>query len=94
MKKELLFAEASVTIGETSIILLVRQDIIWFNIKGVLYFDVRKQPVYVVLTRHGQSKVLDMLGCEIPIHQAEMEFPCLNANPAGAGYPLREQQHY
>jgi len=94
MKIEMLSAETPETIGDMTITPLVRQEVICFCIKDVLIFDVKKQPVYVVLTSNGHSKVLDMLGCEIPIHQAETEFPCLNVNPAGAGYPLREQQHY
>ncbi|MCX6008201.1 MAG: hypothetical protein NTZ34_13205 [Chloroflexi bacterium] len=81
MKKEILTAEAPVVIGDVTLKLLVKQSISWFTIKGVLYFNVIKQPVYAVLSRRGSSKVLDMLGQEISIHQVKLEYPGLDVAP-------------
>ena len=86
MKKEILAAEAPVIIGEVTIKLLVKQSISWFSIKGVLYFNVRKEPVYAVLSCRGSSKVLDMLGQEISIHQVKLEYPGLDVVPGGAEF--------
>jgi hypothetical protein len=87
MKKEILFAEAPVVAGEVTLKLLVRQSILWFNIKGVLYFSVSKEPVYAVVSYRGSSKVLDMMGQEIPIHQVKLEYPDLDAVPGEATFP-------
>jgi hypothetical protein len=81
MKKEILVAEAPIIIGEVTLTLLVKQSIAWFNIKGVLSFSVRKQPVYAVLSCRGSSKVLDMLGQEISMNQVKLECPGLDVVP-------------
>lgn len=87
MKKEIPVADGPIIIGNVTITLLVRHVVSWFYIKGLLYFDVRKQPVYAVLSRNGQCKITDMLGQDVTIDQAKSEFPCLDSGPAGAMSP-------
>jgi hypothetical protein len=86
MKKEILVVEAPVIIGDVTLKLLVKQSISWFSIKGVLYFNVIKQPVYAVLSYRGSSKVLDMLGQECSIHQVKLEYPDLDLVPGEAEF--------
>ena len=87
MKKEILVAETPVAFGEVTLKMLVKQSILWFNIKGVPYFSVSKEPVYAVLSCRGGSKVLDMMGREIPIHQVKLEYPDLDAALGEATFP-------
>ena len=72
--------------GDVTLKLLVKQSILWFNIKGVPYFSVSKEPVYAVLSCRGGSKVLDMMGREIPIHQVKLEYPDLDVVPGEAEF--------
>ena len=87
MKKEIITAEAPVVIGEVTLTLLVKQSISWFTIKCVLSFNVRKEPVYAVLSYRGKSKVLDMLGQECSIHQVKLEYPDLDLVPGESEFP-------
>ncbi len=81
MKKEMMAAETPVLIGDVTVTLLVRQVITWFWVKGVLIIDAEKEPVYAVLSCRGSSKVQDMMGREISIHQVKLEYPCLDVVP-------------
>lgn len=89
MKKETYVAEAPVTAGGMEITLLAKQSVTWSYLKGVWYFDLRKQPVYAVFSCNGRVTVTDMLGQEVPIDQARSEFPCWGSGPEGAA-SLRE----
>ena len=86
MKKEILVVEEPVIIGDMTITPLVRQVVTWFSIKGVLIINAEKQPVYAVLSCRGSSKVLDMLGQEVSIHQVKLEYPGLGAVPGEAEF--------
>lgn len=89
MRKEMYVAEAPVTAGGMEITLLVRQSVTWSCLKGVWYFDLRKQPVYAVFSCNGKVTVINMLGQEVPIDQARFEYPCWGSGPAVAA-SLRE----
>jgi len=81
MKKDVIVADAPVTIGGTTLTPLVKQSYTWMDICGVLSFTAIKHPVYIIISCQGRSRLLDMLGQDVSIHQAKLEYPGLDVVP-------------
>jgi hypothetical protein len=71
MKRVEQSCEGPLQVGNLSITAIVETNYEWHEIKDILYFSARKQPVYIVVTSAGKKTVFNIDGMEIPIHQVK-----------------------
>jgi hypothetical protein len=89
MKKETLACEEPVKIGDLTITPVVRRYVMGLAVKGVPSFMANKEPVYVILENKGQTRAVDMLGRDVPIHQVRSECSAHDFDQAGKPAPPR-----
>jgi len=71
MRKEAIVPETTIRTGDAEITVLSKQSITWLEVKGVFSFTATKQPVYILISRGGNTRAFDTMGQEVPIHQAK-----------------------
>ena len=77
MKKEILYSDKPLLIGDITLNPLVRLSTEWYETNGLIFFQVTQQPVYILVSSPNFHRVINTDGKEISIHQVKKEYPAL-----------------